>query len=203
MRKLLLFLPVLLIAAAFPLAGCGGDDDTGTSASGGNDEAQITQVITTATTTTSRQNCTELMTTRFVEQNAAKTGEAAIEDCATNDPGETDANSVDVSNIVVDGDNATADVAIHGSAYDGQTLKISLVKEGDQWKLDHVDSFVHYDAQALADAFEKGLSSPNGDLTPTQIKCITTVVTTAPPDTVQQALLSGQQSQIQALFANC
>jgi hypothetical protein len=203
MRKRFFFLPLLLIAAAFPLAGCGGDDDTGTSANGGSDEAQITQVITTATTTTSRQNCTELMTTRFVEQNAAKTGEAAIEDCATNDPGETDADSVDVSNIEVDGDNATADVAIHGSAYDGQTLKVSLVKEGDQWKLDHVDSFVHFDAQAMAAAFAKALGGPNGDLTPTQLNCITTVITTAPPQTVEQAILSGQQAQIQALFTDC
>ena len=203
MSKRLLLLPAVLIAAAFPLAGCGGGSDTDTSASGGGDEAQITAVITTATTTTSRKNCTELMTTRFVEQNSAKTGAAAITDCATNDPGETDADSVEVSNIEVSGDTATADVAITGSPYDGQTLKVSLVKEGDQWKLDHVDSFLRFDAQAMADAFAKGLGGPNGDLTPTQIKCIRTVITTAPPQTVQQALLSGQQAQIQALFADC
>ena len=203
MRQLL-FVPLLLIVAAFALVGCGGGDDTDTAASGGSDDdAQITQVITTATTTTSRANCMNLMTTRFVNQNSAKTGAAAIQDCATNDPGETDADSVDVSNIQVDGDKATANVAITGSVYDGQTLGVSLVKEDDQWKLDHVDSFVQYDAGALADAFAKSLGGPNGDLTPTQIKCITTVVRTAPPQTVQTALLSGDQAQIQALFTDC
>src|SRR6478735_1030198 len=109
MRKFLLFLPVLLIVAVFPVAGCGGGDntDTGaadTSATGGDDEAQITDVITTAATTTSRDNCINLETMRFVEQNSGKTGQAAIQDCSTNDPGESDADSVDVTNIKVNGD---------------------------------------------------------------------------------------------------
>ena len=143
------------------------------------------------------------MTQRFVNQNSAKTGAAAIQDCSTNDPGETDADSVEVSNVEVSGDTATADAAVTGSPYDGQTLRLSLVKDGDQWKLDHVDSFVNFNAQALADALVKGLGGPNGDLTPTQIKCISNTITTAPPNTIEQAFLSGQQSQIQALFANC
>jgi hypothetical protein len=208
MTKRLLILPILLVVAAFPLAGCGGDDDTDTaavetSASGGSDEEQITDVIVTVSTTTSRRNCTELETRRFAEQNAAKTGQAAIEDCATNDPGESDADSVDVSNVEVSGDSATAEVAVHGSPFDGQTIAVSLVKEGDQWKLDHVDSFVEFDAQALAKSFAKALGGPQGELTPAQLKCVTDTIVDSPPQTVQQAILSGQSDQVQALFADC
>jgi len=207
MRKFLLFLPVLLIVALFPLAGCGGGDDTDTgaadtSATGGGDEAQITDVITTAATTTSRDNCVNLETTRFVEQNAAKTGQAAIQDCETNDPGETDADSVDVTNIQVSGDTATADVAITGSTFDGQTLSVSLVKEGDQWKLDHFDSFVKYDAQAFADSLGTSLKA-QGQLTPAQISCVQKVVTTTSASQIEAAILSGQSAQISALFSNC
>jgi hypothetical protein len=207
MRKFWLFLPVLLIVAALPLAGCGGDDtDTGaadTSATGADDEAQITDVITTAATTTSKEVCTDLETQRFVDQNSGKTGAASLQDCATLEPGESDADSVEVSNVEVDGDRATADAAFTGSIVDGQTLSLSLVKEGDQWKLDHFDSFVDFDSQALADSFTRQLGGPNGDLTPAQLNCVRQVITTAPPKTVEDAIISGQQPQIQALFADC
>jgi hypothetical protein len=213
MRNRLLLLPVLLIVAAFPLAGCGGGDDTDTgaaetaavdtSATRASDEDQITEVITTAGTTTSKEVCTQLETQRFVDQNSGKSGAASLQDCATLEPGESDADSVDVTNIEVDGDTATADAAFTGSIVDGQTLSLSLVKEGDQWKLDHFDAFVDFDPQALADSFTRQLGGPNGDLTPTQLNCVRQVITTAPPKTIEDAIISGQQSQIQALFADC
>jgi hypothetical protein len=208
MRKFWVFLPVLLIVAAFPLAGCGGGDDTDTgaadtSATGGDDEVQITDAITTAATTTSREVCTDLETQRFVEQNSGQTGAAALQDCATLEPGESDADSVEVSNVEVDGDTATADATFTGSIVDGQTISLSLVKEGDQWKLDHFDAFVDFDPQALADSFTRQLGGPNGDLTPTQLNCVRQVITSAPPKTIEDAIISGQQSELQALFADC
>ena len=201
-KRLSLPLPLLLIVATFALGGCGGGRDTETSASGG-DEAQITDVIETVGTSHSKQACTVLATQGFVEQNTAKTGAAAIQDCETLDPGETDADSVKVTNIAVSGDTATAEAAFTGSIIDGQTLTLSLVKEGDQWKVDHADSFANFDRQALVAAFMKSLGGPNADLTPAQLSCIRQVLLTAPPQTIENAILSGQQSQIQALFANC
>jgi hypothetical protein len=58
-----------------------------------------------------------------------------------------------VTNIKVDGDKATADVAITGATLDGQTVAIALVKQGGQWKLDKVNSFVKFDRNKLIAAF--------------------------------------------------
>src|SRR4051812_7051076 len=129
MSRRLLAVPIVLVAAAFPLAGCGG---------GGSDEDQITDVITTSATTNVDSNCTDLETQRFLEQVEFKTGADALKQCKESGP-ESNADSADVSNVEVTGSTATAEVAIRGAAFDGQTLNISLIKEGDQWKLDHID----------------------------------------------------------------
>ena len=194
MSKRFLLLPVVLIAVVFPLAGCGGGSSS--------DEDQITDVISTTSTTTSKENCTKLETPAFVEQNFGKTGAAAIKDCSTLQPGESDADSVDVSNVQVNGDKATADVAVHGSVSDGQEVSVSLIKEGDQWKMDRIDSFVKFDQQALADSLVSSLKAQGG-FNQQQLTCVAKTATSLPPDALQQAILSGHPEQLGALFKNC
>ena len=50
-----------------------------------------------------------------------------------------------MTNIDVDGDTATAKAAFTGSIFDGQSLDLALVKEGDQWKLDEFKGFSNFD----------------------------------------------------------
>ena len=182
-----------VVFAAMLAGGCGGG--------GKSDEDQITDVIEQTSTTASRENCTDLSTQRFVEQTTFDTGKEAIDSCASDTSGTAD--SAKVSNVQVDGDKATATVAISGATFDGQTLKVSLVKEGDQWKMDHVDDFVKFDQQQFADAFEKGLTSGKNPLPDDQAKCVASGFANAPADSVKTVILSGQSAALVPVLRKC
>jgi hypothetical protein len=193
MNRRLLLLSLLLVAAAFPLTGCGG---------GNSDEDQINDVITTVATTNNPSNCTELMTQRFLEQLEFTSGADAVKQCKSSGR-ESNADSVDVSNIEIEGDTATADAAVTGAAFDGQTIKLSLVKEGDQWKIDHLESFVEFDQQAFADAFAKVAQEGKQPATVDQANCIRGKLAATPSQTLQQAVLSGNSDALGALIGAC
>jgi hypothetical protein len=190
----------LITALAFLLAlavgACGG------GGGGGNEEDQIAAAIQTAATTTSASNCTELETQRFLEQTEFRTGQAAIAECKRSDPA-NDADSVAVSNVSIDGETATADAAVKGSVFDGQTLVIALVKDGDQWKLDHVDDIKGFDGAQFARAFAAAVEAGNSTLTAEQTRCLTQKLAAAPSDTLKAAVLSGDGDKLAALISGC
>jgi ABC-type glycerol-3-phosphate transport system substrate-binding protein len=187
------------LATALVLAACGDDDGGG----GGSeeDEAAITETIETATSSTDASECTELQTQSFVEQTQYKRGEEAIDAC-TEDAGDTIADSVDVSGIEVDGDAATAQAAFTGGGLNGQTLTLSLVKEGDAWKLDRIDEFAEFDQGAFADALAEEASS-DGESDQQLVDCVLRAVTDADSEELQSAYLSGDEDELIRLFAQC
>jgi hypothetical protein len=187
-----LFVSVALVSLA--LAACGGG--------GSSDEDQISDAITTSSTSTDASSCTKLETQRFVEQSEFDTGSAALKACKDEDASDK-ADSVKVSNVQVDGENATANVALTGSTFDGQTVKISLVKDGDQWKLDHIDDFIKLDQDKLADAFEKGLSSGKSPLSSDQAACVASGFRNASADDVKTVILSGKQEALVPVLQRC
>ena len=174
-------------------AGCGG---------GKSDEDQVSDVIDQTVTTTTKENCTDLSTKRFVEQVTFETGAEALKDCAdpkSNDP----ADSAEVTNVKVDGDSATADVAITGSTFDGQTVKVSLVKEDDQWKMDHIDDFVKFDQQRFADSLVKNFTEGSSGITKDQAKCVASGFANASEDAAKTVILSGQAAAFVPVLRKC
>jgi hypothetical protein len=195
----LLAVPILCIAAAMLLAACGGDGDDG----GSDDEAQVTEAIETSVKSTDPADCTTLQTQKFTEQVQFQTGEAAVKSCeeeATDTSDDPD--SVEVSNVSIDGEAATADVAFTGSAFDGSTVSLALVKEGDQWKLDEITDIPTLDLEGFRAAFIEQLEA-DGE-TPQQVKdCITESFASITEEQVRSALISGDPSQLTGLFAEC
>ncbi len=178
--------------AALALAACGG---------GGNDDAdQITEQIDFAATSGDPTACTDAQTLKFTEQTTFESGQAAIASCMKNASSTSD--SVDVSDIVVDGDRATATVAVTGSTYDGQTLEMSLVKEDGLWKVDSIDGFRDFDAAKFAAAFAAEVAK-SGDLTAAQAKCVSENLTSGGAETIKQALLSGDTAKLSSVFGGC
>ena len=110
--------------------------------------------------------------------------------------------SVAVENIEVDGDTATAEATFTGGGLDGQTLLISLVKEGEQWKLDSLDEFVSFDKEKFAQGLLEGAGS-DGETPQGVLDCIEEQVNSTPDEEIQTIYLSGDEQQLLGLFGEC
>src|SRR5262245_32104257 len=123
------------LTSALLMAACGGNSD----------EDQITDVIKTSVKSTDPADCTKLETQTFVEQTEFALGPDAVKQCQ-DDAADTsdDPDSVDVKDVEADGDTGTANVTFHGGSFDGSTVTVGLVKEGDQWKLNRITGIPNF-----------------------------------------------------------
>jgi hypothetical protein len=196
LKKYVLLVPCLLILSAVALSACGGGG-------GSSDEGKIEEAIETAATTSDPSNCTELETEKFLEQNEQAEGAAAVKECEKEaEENEEVAESVDVSNVSVNGEKASAEAAFSGGTFDGQALEIDLVKEGDNWKLDEVAGFTNYDPQKLAEAFEEQFEG-NEEIPAKVAACITEAFGSASQAEAEELIFSGSTEPIEELAVNC
>ena len=149
MRKLLV-LGSCLVAAALFFAACGGSE---------SDEDKIVEAIEASATSTDPADCKAVNTQAFLEQSEFEEGKEAVESCEDSaDDGEGKPEEVTVSEVEVDGSTATAQAAIVGGSFDGQTLSIGLVEEDGDWKVDEWQSFVVFNKGRLLASLESTLS---------------------------------------------
>jgi hypothetical protein len=198
-KKSLLLLPLVLIASALALAACGG----GGSSSGGEAETAIAEVIEQSATSLSPTKCTKYQTQAFNEQDTGAKGKEAVKACEENVEGsESPAEKVDVSNIKVEGETATADAAVTGSALNGQTVNMELVEEGGTWKLNKFNSFTKFDGKALAEGllaeFER-----EGEVEPKLAECVSEAVGNAPQAQVEELAFEGKIEVIEEIAKGC
>jgi hypothetical protein len=194
--KLRLLVPLaLLLLAVSVLAGCGGG--------GSSDEGEIVAAIEKAATTNAAGNCTKLETKRFVEQNTAEKGAAAIKTCEKEaKEGAEQAEGAKVSKVAIDGEKATAVVEFEGGPLSSQSLNVGLVDEGG-WKLDHIDGFASYDGKALAAAFEKSFEEEPAELKPSVAKCISKEIEGASESEAEELFLGGSTEALIGLIEEC
>lgn len=150
MSKARLILPALLLLAisALALAACGSSE---------NDEEKIGAAIENAATGSDPSVCTEDQTAAFLEQTSGESGSAAVKECEKEAENGENAESVEVSEVEIEGEEATATAAITGSTLDGQTLVLGLVKEEGDWKVNEAIEFKNFDREALVEQFKKKL----------------------------------------------
>lgn len=195
-KRILVPLALLLAAALLTLTACGGG--------GSSDEDKITETIEKAATTSDPSNCTELETQRFAEQNSSEKGKAAIEACEKEaEEGEEQAESVEVSNISVNGSKATAEAAFEGGSLGSQAVEIALVEEGGNWKLDYVEGFASFDGKALGEEFEKRFEEEESGLTPAQTKCIVGKISGLGKEEAEEAFFDGKAGPVEELVQGC
>jgi hypothetical protein len=122
----------VLTALALALASCGGDDDGGGDNGGTDngaavsDEDQITEVIETFADNNADESC-DVLTDEYVKQLFGDRDRCLEE-------GEGESTDVEVDNIQINGDTATAD----GTA-DGETATLTLEKVGEEWKISGIE----------------------------------------------------------------
>jgi hypothetical protein len=186
---------VAAILATFALAACGGDDSS-------DDEDQITEAIELAAVSGDPKACTEAETQKFLEQiGEGDTGAAAVKGCQQN-ASETVGDEVDVSDIEVDGDSATANAEVTGGTFDGQTLDLALVKEGDQWKLDEFNGFAEFDRDAMLAGFKENIASDEG-IPPDAADCITQQLEAQSDEQLEGFFVNSDPGAEQRIFGPC
>lgn len=194
MQKRLLVLPCVLIISALALSACGGGG-------GSSDESQIEEAIETSATSSDPTVCSELQTQQFVEQSTSEEGPAAVKKCEESSE-EDQAESVAVSNVEVEGSEATADAAITGASFDGQSLEIALVKEGDQWMLNEALGFAKLDKPKLVEALATQFET-DGELEEEVAVCIEEGFEESSQAEIEELLLSGSSEPIAELAEEC
>jgi adenine-specific DNA methylase len=193
-------LSVLAICALpLVLAACGGGSDSGSSA----DQDQITAAINAAATSGDPAACTKYQTLKFTEQTSGDEqtkGQAAVQACEK-DAANSVADKVDVTDIEVDGDSATAKAAVTGSVFDGQTIDIALVKEDGQWKLDEFKGFEDFDKASMVSAFKAELAKEG---VPAQgADCVATQMQKATDEQVESFFTGSGSNAEQTIFGPC
>lgn len=199
MRKLRLLLPVLLIPVLV-LAGCG---------DGGNDEEdRVVETIEAASLSTDADDCTKLFTVRFLEQVHFRNGQPkiALSNCVyyANRPklDPNDVESVEVSNVEVDGSEATADVAFTGGTFDGQTLSVTVVEEGGDWKMGEITGFVEFDQDKLAEFIEAQFAT-EAELEPEVVSCAGKRFRELPQPEFEEVMIEGDTEPIVEIVQGC
>jgi hypothetical protein len=82
-------------------------------------------------------------------------------------------------------------------------VQISLVKDGGQWKLDHLDKFIDFDRAAFDSALKESLSTSSSSATPAQTACITDTLAKLSDEKMQSIVLSGDENQLVAIITPC
>jgi hypothetical protein len=185
-----------LLALTVVLAACGGDDGDSDG-----DEQEIIDAITFAATSGDPKACTEAQTARFTQQTSGEPGaspEEAVRSCEQE--ADTPAEEIEVSNVQVDDDTATAEGTITGGFFNGQTIEVGLVKEGDQWKLDELTRFVEFDRDALASGIREALAA---DAPPQAVDCVVGQVEQQSDEDLQQFLLTNDPEVEERIFGPC
>jgi hypothetical protein len=188
-------LAFFLVFSALAVVACG--------SSGNSDESQVEEAIETSATTTDPADCAKLSTQGFMEQTTQSEGAAAVKACekqATEDKGSEDATA---SNVEVEGSKATADVAITGGSFDGQTVEVALVKEGDQWKLDELTGFAKFDRAKLIEAFETTFAEPSNGVSKSLASCLIESLEAGSQEEFEELMLSGSAAGFEELAEAC
>jgi len=197
-------LALLMICLALPLTFVACDDDDDGGGGGGSDEDQIAEAIEASATSTDAADCSKYQTETFASQLEITFGdETGLESCEEN-ASETagDPDSVDVADVAVDGDTATASATFNGGAFDGSVFSVSLVKEGDQWKLDSLDDVTGIDLAAFQSALDESLAA-DPEVSPEAAQCVTDQVATLTEDQIYDVLVNNNDQLFADVLAPC
>jgi hypothetical protein len=169
--------------ASVGIAACG--------SSGESDEDKITSVIETSATSTDPADCKALETQNFMEQSEHSEGQEAVEKCEEDaEEGIGNPEEVEVSEVEVEGEGASANAAFIGGTADGQTLEASLVEEEGDWKLDEVTGFADFNREKLEAGLLTSLEAAGSELSSEQAGCIGEGIEELEDEEVEELILS-------------
>lgn len=191
--RLLIPVFVLLVVSALALAACGSSSSA---------ESEIEEAIETAATSSNPSKCTEVETQAFTEQGNGESGKAAVKKCEEEATNGENAESVEVSNVEVEGSEATAEATINGSVLDGQTLEVALVEEEGDWKLNELTGFASFDQGKLVENFGNKLEESK-EVEPELATCVVEGLEEASAEEVEELALNSSPEGFEEIAEEC
>lgn len=183
-----------LIVSAFGLAACGSSE---------NDEDKITGAIETAATSTDPAECETTQTVAFMEQSTGEEGEEAVEKCEEQArEGKNNPESVDVEEVEIEGEEATATTSFTGGTFDGQTLIVNLVQEESEWKLNEAERFKNLDREKLIGGFKTSFEESKEEIEPKLAECLIGGIEESSDSELEGLVLHGSEG-IEELAEEC
>ena len=180
------------VAALATLAvGCGGDDSS-------SEEDDVREAIGHIAGSGAPEDCTTYATQAYLEQTTFKTGAEALAECEAQ-AGTTAV--VEVVEVAIDGETATATVATTEGELEGTTVEAGLLKEDDTWKLDSLNDFVVFDRSSYRDGLEQRMIEDGTQAS--AIECVLANFDDFGDPELEGILLSGDPAQLAVLAEGC
>ena len=187
-------LPLALLLLVFALAACGG---------GEGEEGRIVEVVERSATSTDPADCEALATREFLEQTQYSRGEQAVESCEENAEEGGKPDSVEVSEVEVDGFEATANTAFEGGEFDGQTFEVALVEEDGDWKMDELTGFAVFDRENFAQLVEAVIERNAGEAGGGLAACVAETLAELPQSKAEELILEASPQPIVEAVEDC
>lgn len=147
------------------------------------------------------ENCYVRQTQRFVEQTTFSTGQRARRWCV-GIAGTHAASSLQVSDVSVRGETATAHVAIRGGRFDGQRHRVRVVMRDGRWMLDSI-TWVDIERHRFDRAMTRLINHVPGRVSGVNTTCFVRLLRQSSDAEIERAIVSGDPAPFRAPFANC
>jgi hypothetical protein len=182
----------MLVGFALAAAvGCGGG--------GSSDQDEINRVLTTSFTTADPAQCDEL-TQKGLQQLAPSVATAPNPAKACRDALDPNSNadSIQVTGLSVNGDRATATVTPHAGSFGGAVVTVALANQ-DGWKIDGFDDFKIVDRDAYLASLDEATKRSFGSdaLTGRNARCIADYIRRrVTNEQLEQSITSAQKGYV-------
>jgi hypothetical protein len=187
---------LVLLVLALAISACGGGEG------GESDEEQVEAAIKTALTSTDPSACGESRTIAYMEEVGKSTGAAAERECEEAVASrENLPSSVTISKVEVDGEEATAEVAMEGGEPDGLVVTVALVEEDGSWKIDDFTDLARLDRERFTAKIEAEFVK--GGLGPTEVRCLVAALDDLPQGEFEELALSADEKKINQISSRC
>jgi hypothetical protein len=194
LAKRLLLLPCFLALAALAFVACG---------SGGSDASKVEEVIETAAASNDPADCKRLQTQTFTEQATHESGSGAVRACEEEAEKGEGVEAATPSKVEVNDPRATADAALEGGTLNGQTVEVTLVKAGGQWKLDEIAGFAGFDESKLIEGLEREFEEKSGELSAKFHACFIESFNEGGKQEVEELLLAPASEEVEGVAKHC
>jgi hypothetical protein len=118
------------------------------------DQARIERTITAVIIDKKPSYCETEVTASYLKQTTGAKAPFA-DDICQQEAEASRAKSVDVSEIAINGNKATAVVALRGGSFDGSRLVLRLLEEERSWKVDRLLAFRSFDRDKFERAYRR------------------------------------------------